>query len=34
MKTPRGHLEVIVDHDLDLVEAEIRSIGRLMEALS
>jgi DNA-binding PadR family transcriptional regulator len=34
MKTPRKHLEVILDHDLDLVEAEIRSIGRLMETLS
>lgn len=34
MKTRRKHLEVILDHDLDLVEAEIRSIGRLMETLS
>lgn len=27
------HLNVILEHDLDLVEAEIRSIGRLMETL-
>ncbi|MBI5024276.1 MAG: PadR family transcriptional regulator [Candidatus Omnitrophica bacterium] len=32
---PNGqkHVTVILDHDLDLVEAEIRSIGRLMETL-
>src|SRR3989338_10258310 len=33
MKTSRKHMKVILDHDLDLVEAEIRSIGRLMETL-
>jgi DNA-binding PadR family transcriptional regulator len=33
MKPARKHVEVILDHDLDLVEAEIRSIGRLMETL-
>lgn len=34
LKTSRKHLQIILDHDLDLVEAEIRSIGRLMEALT
>lgn len=33
MKTSQKHMNVILDHDLDLVEAEIRSIGRLMETL-
>ncbi len=33
MKTSQKHVNVILDHDLDLVEAEIRSIGRLMETL-
>ncbi|MBI5149528.1 MAG: PadR family transcriptional regulator [Candidatus Omnitrophica bacterium] len=33
MKTSQKHVDVILDHDLDLVEAEIRSIGRLMETL-
>lgn len=33
MKAPQTHLRVILDHDLDLVEAEINSIGRLMEAI-
>ena len=33
MKTSHRHVNVILDHDLDLVEAEIRSIGRLMETL-
>ena len=33
MKTSQKHVYVILDHDLDLVEAEIRSIGRLMETL-
>ncbi len=33
MKTSQKHVKVILDHDLDLVEAEIRSIGRLMETL-
>lgn len=33
MKTSQKHVTVILDHDLDLVEAEIRSIGRLMETL-
>lgn len=34
-REPNGqkHVTVILDHDLDLVEAEIRSIGRLMETL-
>lgn len=32
-KTSHKHVNVILDHDLDLVEAEIRSIGRLMETL-
>ena len=33
MKTSQKHVNVILEHDLDLVEAEIRSIGRLMETL-
>ena len=33
MKTSQKHINIILDHDLDLVEAEIRSIGRLMETL-
>ena len=33
MKISQKHVKVILDHDLDLVEAEIRSIGRLMETL-
>lgn len=33
MKKGRGHLEVILDHDLDLVDAEIKSIGRLIDVL-
>ena len=34
-REPNGqkHVTVILDHDLDLVEAEIRSLGRLMETL-
>ncbi len=34
LKTFRKHLQIILDHDLDLVDAEIRSIGRLMAALT
>lgn len=33
MKTSQKHMNVILDHDLDLVEAEIKSIGRLMETI-
>ncbi len=32
-KPSSKHVRVILDHDMDLVEAEIRSIGRLMETL-
>lgn len=34
MKKAQGHLEVILDHDLDLVEAEINSIARLVKVLT
>ena len=34
MQTSQKHLNIILDHDLDLVDAEIRSIGRLMEAIA
>jgi hypothetical protein len=34
MKKGKGHLEIILDHDLDLVEAEINSIARLTEVLT
>lgn len=33
LKNPQKHLQVILDHDLDLVEAEIKSIARLTEVL-
>jgi len=33
MRNTRRHLDVIFDHDLDLVEAEIKSLGRLIETL-
>ena len=33
MKKTQEHLEVILDHDLDLVEAEINSIARLIKVL-
>ena len=32
-KTPKKHLYIILDHDLDLVEAEIKSIARLVDIL-
>lgn len=31
IKTSQAHLNIILDHDLDLVEAEIKSISRLMK---
>jgi len=34
MKKAQEHLEVILDHDLDLVEAEIKSIARLIKVLT
>jgi len=34
MKKTKVHLEIILDHDLDLVEAEINSISRLIKALA
>ncbi len=34
MQTSQKHLEVILEHDLDLVEAEIKSITRLMDTLA
>ena len=34
MKRGKGHLEIILDHDLDLVGAEINSITRLVNILS
>ena len=34
IKNPKKHLLIILDHDLDLVEAEIKSIARLSEVLS
>jgi DNA-binding PadR family transcriptional regulator len=34
MKKGKGHLEIILDHDLDLVEAEINSIAKLIDVLS
>lgn len=34
VKTAQKHLEVILDHDLDLVEAEINSIARLIKVLT
>ena len=33
LKSPQKHLLIIIDHDLDLVEAEIKSIARLTETL-
>ena len=33
MRKGKGHLEIILDHDLDLVEAEINSIAKLTEVL-
>ena len=33
IKAPQKHLSIIIDHDLDLVEAEIKSINRLIELL-
>ena len=33
-KSSQKHLRIIIDHDLDLVKAEIKSITRLMEVLS
>ena len=33
MKIPKNHLKIILDHDLDLVEAEIKSIQRLSDLL-
>lgn len=33
MKPSLRHVTVILDHDLDLVDAEIRSLGRLMETI-
>jgi len=33
MKKTQAHLEIILDHDLDLVEAEIKSIARLINVL-
>lgn len=33
MKKAQEHLEIILDHDLDLVEAEINSITRLIKVL-
>ena len=33
MKIPQQHLHIILDHDLDLVEAEIKSIVRLAHSL-
>ena len=34
MKKAKVHLEIILDHDLDLVEAEINSISRLIKVLA
>jgi len=34
VKSPNKHLEIILDHDLDLVEAEINSLSKLMETLA
>ncbi len=34
VKKGQGHLEIILDHDLDLVEAEINSIAKLIKVLS
>jgi len=34
MKKAQAHLEIILDHDLDLVEAEITSIARLVKVLA
>jgi len=34
LKTPKRHLEVILDHDIVLVDAEIKSITSLNEVLS
>ena len=34
MRIGKGHLEIILDHDLDLVEAEINSIAKLTEVLA
>ena len=34
MKKTQKHLEIILDHDLDLVDAEISSIARLIDVLA
>jgi len=34
MKKTKAHLDIILDHDLDLVEAEINSISRLIKVLA
>jgi DNA-binding PadR family transcriptional regulator len=34
MKIPKKHLQIILGHDLDLVEAEISSVTKLMESLN
>ena len=34
IKKTQAHLEIILDHDLDLVEAEINSIARLVKVLT
>ena len=34
IKKAQAHLEIILDHDLDLVEAEIKSIARLVMVLT
>ena len=34
MKNAQKHLQIILDHDLDLVEAEIKSIARLVDSLA
>ncbi|HLF17992.1 MAG TPA: PadR family transcriptional regulator [Candidatus Omnitrophota bacterium] len=34
IKTTQKHLQIILDHDLDLVEAEIKSITKLAEVLT
>ncbi|HOD12328.1 MAG TPA: PadR family transcriptional regulator [Candidatus Omnitrophota bacterium] len=33
LKSPSGHLKIILEHDLDLVNAEIRSITKLINTL-
>jgi DNA-binding PadR family transcriptional regulator len=34
IKNSQGHLQVILEHDLDLVDAEINSIGKLVKVLT